>query len=53
MKFEVKGFGEERRVMIVERGRDEVSGLNVNGEGREIGVEKKKGKMFIEEGGKE
>ena len=53
MKFEVKGFGEERRVMVVENERDEISGLKVNGEGREIGVEKKKGKIFIEERGNE
>lgn len=49
IKFQVKRFAEESTLMIVDSRTDEVTPFNLNPEGSQIAVEKKNGKIFIQE----
>lgn len=49
VKFQVKRFAEESTLMIVDNHTDEVTPFNLNPEGSQIKVEKKNGRIFIQE----
>lgn len=49
IKFQVKRFAEESTLMIVDNHTDEITPFNLNPEGSQIAVEKKNGKIFIQE----
>lgn len=49
VKFQVKRFAEESTLMIVDNHTDEITPFNLNPEGSQITVEKKNGKIFIQE----
>lgn len=49
VKFQVKRFAEESTLMIVDNHTDEITPFNLNPEGSQIAVEKKNGKIFIQE----
>lgn len=49
VKFQVKRFAEESTLMVVDNHTDEITPLNLNPEGSQIAVEKKNGKIFIQE----
>lgn len=49
IKFQVKRFAEESTLMVVDNHTDEITPFNLNPEGSQIAVEKKNGKIFIQE----
>lgn len=49
VKFQVKRFAEESTLMVVDNHTDEITPFNLNPEGSQITVEKKNGKIFIQE----
>lgn len=49
VKFQVKRFAEESTLMVVDNHTDEITPFNLNPEGSQIAVEKKNGKIFIQE----
>ena len=46
---QVKRFAEESTLMVVDNHTDEITPFNLNPEGSQIAVEKKNGKIFIQE----
>lgn len=49
IKFQVKRFAEESTLMVVNSCTDEVTPFNLNPEGSRIAVEKRNGRIFIQE----
>ena len=49
VKFQVKRFAEESTLMVVDNHTDEITPFNLNPEGSQIAVEKKNGKIIIQE----
>lgn len=49
VKFQVKRFAEESTLMVVNNQTDELTPFNLNTEGSLVEVEKKNGKVFIQE----
>lgn len=49
VKFQVKRFAEESTLMVVDTRTDEITPFNLNSEGSQVTIEKKNGKIFIQE----
>ena len=49
VKFQVKRFAEESTLMVVDNRTDEVTPFNLNPNGSQVQVEKKNGRIFIQE----
>lgn len=49
VKFQVKRFAEENTLMVVDNRTDEVTPFNLNAKGSQVQIQKKNGKIFIQE----
>lgn len=49
VKFQVKRFAEENTLMVVDNRTDEVTPFNLNAKGSQVQIQKKSGKIFIQE----
>ena len=49
VKFQVKRFAEENTLMVVDNRTDEVTPFNLNTKGSQVQIQKKNGKIFIQE----